>query len=395
MLTPEAVTSPTSAAAVIPVAELWPSDAALPAAPRPSPDSRNPAPVTPEWPIQVIASAKDLGTLVKTLQKEKMISVDTETWGPDGERLDRDLCLIQIGVPPKGKQPHGTSYLVDVIALTNEAAAGENPLAAMKGLLEDRGILKVAHHAQFETAQFAKYKISLQGVEDTEKLARELRPDMASYTLRACCIEILGVSLSKEEQKSDWHKRPLSESQRDYAALDAEWTVKLHQKLDAMRKSIAVDPAWDNDKLLAEIVAATGKRLDMVRDAGIGNDYALEQVRIERLTAQLQENLKKQLKPGEQVADHYGPNGSARVGRRAVTELDIDRLRAEFPDIAEVVIQATVKLKDLTDELKRRNFDTEQIEDVLSRLKKVVGYSTPAAQVWPKYSNLYQQKGEE
>ena len=50
-------------------------------------------------------------------------------------------------------------------------------------------------------------------------------------SLAKVCKEILGNNLDKYEQKSNWDLRPLKQSQRHYAALDAIVCVKLYKKL--------------------------------------------------------------------------------------------------------------------------------------------------------------------
>jgi microsomal dipeptidase-like Zn-dependent dipeptidase len=355
--------------------------------------------VEPSWKIREINNTRAFNAFVKRLEKEQIFSVDTETWGPEGERLDRDLCLIQIGIPRKENgrpTDQGQVVLIDVVALEEAAAAQSkksgtavNPLAALKKVLEAKGVTKVVHHAQFESDQFAKYGIKLNGIVDTEKFAREMRPDLYSYSLKACCLEVLDAVISKDEQKSDWHRRPLSREQVAYAALDAEWTMRLYNKLTAQEEKLAVRPTATVDELMAEIISAAAKRMELLRQAGVGNDYALEEVRMERLKEAIKEKLAEKLGPGEKAIDHSGPHGSAKAGRRAITEINIAKLKQEFPDIASEVVFETAKLKDITDQLKARGFDTQQIEDVMSRLKDLVGYSKPSAEVWPKFSRIY------
>ena len=49
--------------------------------------------------------------------------------------------------------------------------------------------------------------------------------------LAGCCELLLGKSLCKYEQRSNWENRPLRDSQKHYAALDAYVEIKLLQKL--------------------------------------------------------------------------------------------------------------------------------------------------------------------
>ena len=50
--------------------------------------------------------------------------------------------------------------------------------------------------------------------------------------LSKLCLQVLGQSLDKKEQMSDWAKRPLREKQVTYAALDAACLLKIYQKLN-------------------------------------------------------------------------------------------------------------------------------------------------------------------
>lgn len=50
-------------------------------------------------------------------------------------------------------------------------------------------------------------------------------------SLSRCCQSLLGYCLDKEQQCSDWDRRPLNQNQLKYAALDAYVLTLLHAKL--------------------------------------------------------------------------------------------------------------------------------------------------------------------
>jgi ribonuclease D len=50
---------------------------------------------------------------------------------------------------------------------------------------------------------------------------------------RALVVELAGVELDKGETRSDWLQRPLTESQRSYAALDVVYLQSIHEQLAA------------------------------------------------------------------------------------------------------------------------------------------------------------------
>lgn len=77
--------------------------------------------------------------------------------------------------------------------------------------------------------------------------------------LQSCCAYFLGVRLSKEEQRSDWSCRPLSDAQLDYAAQDAAVLL-------ALRDTCAT---WDNgrDDSLREAEARVLRRIGVTHES--------------------------------------------------------------------------------------------------------------------------------
>eukprot|EP00922_Rhytidocystis_sp_ex-Travisia-forbesii_P062309 GHVS01092289.1.p1 GENE.GHVS01092289.1~~GHVS01092289.1.p1 ORF type:complete len:121 (-),score=33.77 GHVS01092289.1:39-401(-) len=69
---------------------------------------------------------------------------------------------------------------------------------------------------------------------------QQLRCDSLSELSR----KVLGHSLCKQLQQSDWNKRPLSQAQLDYAALDALVLQATHQQLtrEGWRPSRVINP---------------------------------------------------------------------------------------------------------------------------------------------------------
>lgn len=49
--------------------------------------------------------------------------------------------------------------------------------------------------------------------------------------MRTCAHQVLGFTMDKTQQVSDWSKRPLSEAQMLYAALDAHCLVQIRDRL--------------------------------------------------------------------------------------------------------------------------------------------------------------------
>lgn len=68
-------------------------------------------------------------------------------------------------------------------------------------------------------------------VVDAQRIAGEKEPKLRKLGLARVCQHYLGKPLDKAEQCSMWSNRPLSESQRAYAALDAWTCVAIYNKL--------------------------------------------------------------------------------------------------------------------------------------------------------------------
>jgi ribonuclease D len=74
--------------------------------------------------------------------------------------------------------------------------------------------------------------MDLDGVVDTLALSRKARGKVeGGHGLKAVCARELGVELDKGEQTSNWARRPLSERQRAYAAVDAEVLLAVYAEL--------------------------------------------------------------------------------------------------------------------------------------------------------------------
>lgn len=159
------------------------------------------------------------GDLPDHITFQDSIAVDTETMGLN---LHRDrLCLVQIG---DGK---GNSYLTQI-------QKGVEP-KNLKKVLSDPQLLKIFHFARFDVAAIQQYlEITCAPVYCTKIAHKLVRPSASSHGLKALCQEFLGITLSKEQQVSDWGAPDLTEEQKGYAAGDVLYLHQLKEKLDIL-----------------------------------------------------------------------------------------------------------------------------------------------------------------
>jgi hypothetical protein len=98
------------------------------------------------------------------------------------------------------------------------------------------GRLKVIHNARFERRVLAGIGVGLDGVFDTLEASRRARgiKALGGHSLAMVCERELGIVLDKSAQTSNWSRRPLEADQLNYAALDAEVLLALHERFNEL-----------------------------------------------------------------------------------------------------------------------------------------------------------------
>lgn len=167
----------------------------------------------PKNPVRWVSSDEGLQSALDRLCAAQVVGLDVET-----TLRDRQLCLVQVATDSE-------TFVIDALAI-----ADLDPLAA---LLANNEIVKVIHNASFERSVLGQIGLEIANVLDTMVASRE-RHGLAAdggHGLAAVAERELGVQMDKREQCSNWARRPLSEEQMNYAALDAEVLVGLVGRL--------------------------------------------------------------------------------------------------------------------------------------------------------------------
>lgn len=303
----------------------------------------------PTWKIHWIETEQALAAAVDSMSRETLLGVDTETvgWQVGAEKL----CLIQFGLPQSK-----TIFLIDTLTIKD--------LSPLGVILGSSAIQKIVHNASFEARQFERHKLPFEGAVDTLTLARRLRPDLPNHTLKTCCKELLGISLSKEEQTSDWSLRPLSQSQQYYAAADAEVAVMLFNSLDALEAKLRVDPSLSVPELMELLSKTSHDRFELTKD--IAPELAFLNARYDII----REQIKRRLESGE--PNYEGEFGKALLSQRRKNEISVELVRKLLPEIAEMVIASSVERKRLLAVMKEYGISPKRADEVT----QTVGYTT-------------------
>ena len=147
------------------------------------------------------------------------VAVDCETMGLNLQR-DR-LCLIQLSAGD------GTAHLVQ---FRNGYDAPN-----LRRLLADPAVTKLFHFARFDVAAIERYLgVTATPLYCTKIASKLVRTFTDRHGLKDLCGDLLGITLSKQQQSSDWGAAELSEEQQRYAASDVLYLHALRERLDVM-----------------------------------------------------------------------------------------------------------------------------------------------------------------
>ena len=145
------------------------------------------------------------------------VAIDTETLGLNPHR-DR-LCVVQLS------PGDGTADIVQI-------APGQKRAPNLAALLRNRRIIKLFHYGRFDIAVlYHAFGVMAEPVFCTKIASRLTRTYTDRHGLKDICNELLGVSLSKQQQSSDWAAETLSPEQLDYAASDVLYLHRLREVL--------------------------------------------------------------------------------------------------------------------------------------------------------------------
>ena len=161
------------------------------------------------------------GDLPASFKATNIIALDSEAMGLNPKR-DK-LCLVQI------------SNGDEVCHLIKIDLSAEKPLNLIK-ILKNNKIQKIFHYARFDIAVFKhNFKINIKNIYCTKIASKLVRTYTDKHGYKDLCSELLGKSISKTEQSSDWGGE-LTKEQLKYAATDVLYLHKIKEKLDKMLK---------------------------------------------------------------------------------------------------------------------------------------------------------------
>ena len=165
----------------------------------------------------MIDNASDLESLAADLLSEPVVAVDTEA-DSFYHYFDK-TCLVQIATLKH-------SYLVDPLAM-----GGPAEMAPLGPVFASPDVRVLFHAAEYDIYVLKRdCGFDFNNLFDTMVSAQLL--GYPAVGLSALIEKHFGLVLPKDEQRSDWSRRPLSDKQLTYAASDVLYLIRLADNLE-------------------------------------------------------------------------------------------------------------------------------------------------------------------
>jgi len=158
-----------------------------------------------------IDSIDDLDYLNKELSNKAYLAVDTEFRRTTKDNMK--LALLQVNDDDE-------TYLIDAILIDNPGPYAD--------FLFSPSVTKIFHSCKEDLeAIFSWTGREMVNIFDTQ-IANSLLDGDFSIGYQGLVEKEMGIVLNKNETRSNWIRRPLSDSQLKYAALDVEYLIHLY-----------------------------------------------------------------------------------------------------------------------------------------------------------------------
>ena len=178
-----------------------------------------------------IDSIDDLAFLNKELSQKPYLGVDTEFRRTTKDNMK--LALLQVN-------DEDEIYLIDTILIDDPGPNAD--------FLFSPSITKILHSCKEDLeAIFSWTKKEMLNIFDTQ-IANSFLDGDFSIGYQGLVEKEMGIVLSKNETRSNWIRRPLSDSQLKYAVLDVEYLIYLY-KAQAEQLNRTKKLEWHNQEI--------------------------------------------------------------------------------------------------------------------------------------------------
>ena len=159
-----------------------------------------------------IDSIDDLAQLNLELSRKPYLAVDTEFRRTSKSNMR--LALLQVN---DGEE----TYLIDTILIDDPGTHAN--------FLFSKSVLKILHSCKEDLeAIYSWTNKEMINIYDTQ-IANSLLGGEYAISYQALVEKELGIVLNKNETRSNWIRRPLTDSQLKYAVLDVEYLINIYK----------------------------------------------------------------------------------------------------------------------------------------------------------------------
>ncbi|MBW4635204.1 MAG: PD-(D/E)XK nuclease family protein [Iphinoe sp. HA4291-MV1] len=174
--------------------------------------------------MQYLTQATEIRSQILKFASAQTLWLDTEI--ADWDTYYPKLSLIQVLAEP-------TNLRIDSVFILDVLNKPDLAVDFINQVIANPQIEKVFHNASFDL-RYLGGKLG-QNVTCTLKLARKITRQVlqvSNLQLKTLAAELCQFSdVDKEEQGSDWGKRPLTQKQLHYAAMDTVYLAAVHRRL--------------------------------------------------------------------------------------------------------------------------------------------------------------------
>jgi ribonuclease D len=203
----------------------------------------------------LVADPTDVAAIAKAIAGSSLAAFDLEFLAQD--RLVPTLCLVQVAwLPhdvPLDASPAAIVAATPEVALIDPLAVDARPvIEALAAHLRP-----VAHAPRQDLQLLAtRFGVEMPGIADTQIMAAFAGlGDQIGFA--ALANELLGTSLGKEQQWTDWAQRPLSPAQLSYAESDV---IHIPALFALLREKLGARMPWalaESSEISVDAIAAT------------------------------------------------------------------------------------------------------------------------------------------
>jgi ribonuclease D len=181
----------------------------------------------------------EISAVIAEYANAKTLWIDTEV--ADYKSRNPRLSLIQVLDNPQDMSGDRV-YLLDVLDQPNVITE------FIEKIMLESSIEKVFHNASYDLKFLGnkKAKNITCTLEMAKKIPYYLLP-LPNYQLKTIATALCSFNnIDKQEQKSDWAKRPLTEEQIEYAYLDCIYLAQIHLNLLGLQAQASPDPTTED-----------------------------------------------------------------------------------------------------------------------------------------------------